>query len=279
MKKPGGKWRMCIDYRALNAVTKKNGYPLPRIQECLDLVGKARFLSKLDLTQGYYQIRIDPKDSEKTAFNTREGKFEFLAMPFGLSNAPATFQTLMNRILRKYIGVFVIVYLDDILIFSNTLDEHLQHLTTVLEILQQNELYAKPSKCIFGVSELEFCGHLVGNGIVRPLRSKVATIRNWPVPTNVHEVRQWLGLSGYYRRFIRKYAQIAVPLFDLLKESDADLRKKKYRKITWTAACEQAFQELKDRLTSDPVLLQPDTTKAFYIETDVSEWAIGCTLL
>ena len=137
----------------------------------------------------------------------------------------------MNRILRKYIGVFVLVYLNDILIFSENESDHLRHLTLILEVLRVNQLYAKPFKCIFSVSALKFCGHLVGNGIIRPLESKVAIIRDWPTPTNVHEVRQWLGLSGYYRRFIRKYAQIAVPLFDLLKEADAEIRKKKYRAV------------------------------------------------
>jgi hypothetical protein len=208
-KKPEGKWRMCIDYRALNAVTKKNGYPLPRIQDCLDRIGNARILSKIDLTQGYYQVRIAEGDVEKTAFNTRQGKFEFLAMPFGLSNAPATFQTMMNRILRPFLDVFVIVYLDDILIFSDTEDEHAEHLAKVLEVLQTNALFCKPPKCIFAVPQLEFCGHLVGGGVVKPLTSKVAVIRNWPKPTNVHEVRQFLGIASYYRRYIRNFAAIA----------------------------------------------------------------------
>jgi Reverse transcriptase (RNA-dependent DNA polymerase)/RNase H-like domain found in reverse transcriptase/Retroviral aspartyl protease/Integrase core domain/Integrase zinc binding domain len=279
VKKPGGKWRMCIDFRALNAVTKKNGYPLPRIQECLDLIANATYLSKIDLTQGYYQVRVDAKDREKTAFNTREGKFEYLAMPFGLSNAPATFQTLMNRILRQFIGKSVIVYLDDIVIYSKSEKEHLQHLTAVFKALRKAELYAKPSKCTFIVPELEFCGHMVGSGKLRPLTSKIEVIRAWPRPTTVHEVRQFLGLASYYRRFIRRFAQICVPLFELLQESDAEIRKKKFRKVTWNAQCEQAFRVLKDSLTEEPVLLQPDTTRSFVIETDASEWAIGCVLL
>lgn len=279
VKKPGGKWRMCIDFRALNAVTRKNGYPLPRIQESLDLIGSAQVLSKLDLTQGYYQIRVAADAVEKTAFNTREGKFEFLAMPFGLANAPATFQTLMNRILQPFLGKFVIVYLDDIVIYSPSMDEHIRHLTAVLEVLRANTLYAKPSKCVFAVAEIEFCGHMVGNGQSRPLASKVAAIIEWPTPTNVHEVRQFLGMVSYYRRFIREFAQIAVPLFELLKESDAELRKKKFRKVTWTASCENSFCELKRRLTENPVLRQPDTTRPFFLNADASEWAIGCELL
>ena len=278
-KKPGGKWRMCVDFRALNAVTKKNGYPLPRIQECLDLIGQAKVLSKLDFTQGYHQMLITAKDREKAAFNTREGKFQYKVMPFGLCNAPASFQTFMNRILRPFLGKFVVVYLDDIVVYSENEKDHIRHLTKIFEVLRQHTLYARPSKCIFCVPSLEFCGHLVGGGTIRPLSSKVAIIRDWPVPTNVHEVRVFLGMVTYYRRFIGGFAFICVPLFDLLKESDAEIRKKKYRKILWNTSTEAAFQELKARLTAEPVLLQPDTTIAFFIETDASEWAIGAVLL
>ena len=279
VKKPGDKWRMCVDYRALNAVTVKNGYPLPRIQECLDLIGNAKFLSKLDLTQGYYQIQVHPDSREKTAFNTREGKFEYCAMPFGLCNAPATFQALMNRILREYIAKFVIVYLDDILIYSNDLPEHLRHLTNVFETLEKHSLYVKPSKCQFLMKELEFCGHTIGNGQIRPLTTKVGIILQWPVPTNVHELRQFLGLASYYRRYIQGFARTCVPLFLLLQEADAEERKRKFRKIEWNAAAENAFQSLKQALTNAPVLMQPDTTRPFFIETDASEWAIGGVLL
>ena len=271
---------MCIDYRALNAVTKKNGYPLPRIQECCDLIGQAKYLSKIDLTQGYYQVRVDTTDREKTAFNTRQGKFEFLAMPFGLANAPATFQTLMNRVFKRFIDAgWLIVYLDDIVIFSQTLMEHLEHLQQVFTTLHEAKLYTKPSKVILAVPELEFCGHLLGNGKIRPLHSKIQVICDWPVPENVHEVRQFLGLVTYYRRFIRAFAMICIPLFELLKEADAELRKKKFRRIIWTAACQIALEQLKRALTSEPVLLQPDTTRPFIIETDASEWAIGAVLL
>ena len=200
-------------------------------------------------------------------------------MPFGLANAPATFQTMMNRILREFIANgFVIVYLDDILIFSQSLKEHCEHLRKVCEALRSHKLYAKPSKVILAVHELEFCGHLVGNGKLQPLRSKVQIVLDWPVPTNVHEVRQFLGLVTYYRRFIQGFAKICVPLFDLLREADAELRKKKFRRIIWVATCQLAFDTLKRALTKAPILLQPDTTQPFIIETDASEWAIGCVL-
>lgn len=278
VKKAEGTWRMCIDYRALNAVTKKNGYPLPRIQQCLDLIGHAKYLSKLDLTQGYYQVQVAPKDREKTAFNTIHGKFQFNAMPFGLANAPATFQTMMNRVLRKGLGRYIIVYLDDIVIFSRNRDEHQQHLTEVLELLRTHRLFAKPSKCLIAVPELEFCGHLVGQGLIQPLQSKVKEILDWPIPTNIHEVRQFLGLATYYRKYIPGFAKHLVPLFNLLKESDAEIRKKRFRKIVWTANCQLAFDEVKRLLTTKPVHAQPDTTRSFVIETDASEYAIGCVL-
>jgi transposase InsO family protein len=279
VKKKDGEWRMCIDYRALNAITKRNGYPLPRIQECLDRLAKARYLTKIDLTSGYWQVQIDPVDVPKTAFNTRFGKFEFIAMPFGLSNAPATFQTLMNSILQPFLDKFVMVYLDDILIYSETIDDHRNHVEAVLQALSDNKLIAKPSKCMFAVTELEFCGHVVGNGVLRPCRDKLAVIRDWPRPSNVHEVRQFLGLASYYRRFVKGFAAIAGPLFELLKESDEEIRRKKHRPVGWTASCEYAFTALKERLTSEPVLAQPDVSRPFSIETDASDFAIGCTLL
>jgi hypothetical protein len=279
VKKHDGQWRMCIDYRGLNAVTSKNTYPLPRIQECLDRIGNAKYITKLDLLSGFHQVLNSEESIWKTAFNTRMGKFEYLVMPMGLTNAPATFQTLMNTVLQPYLDRFVIVYLDDILVFSNSIDEHCDHLDQVLGTLSQNELFAKPTKCMIGVSEVEFCGHIVGGGVVRTSRSKTKLVEEWPIPTNVHEVRQFLGLASYYRRFVRNFATIAAPLSDLLKETDAELRKKKNRPIAWTARCQHAFEMLKDRLTSEPVLRQPDWHKPFVIETDASEWAIGCTLL
>ena len=279
VKKPDGLWRMCIDYRALNAVTVRNGYSLPRIQECLDRLGRAKYMTKLDLTSGYWQVRVADKDIEKTAFNTRQGKFEFIAMPFGLTNAPATFQAMMNKILRSFLDKFVIVYLDDIVIYSNSLDEHVTHVEQVLEALAQHYLYAKPSKCVFAAEEIEFCGHIVGSGKVKPTHDKLAAILSWPIPRTVHEVRQFLGLASYYRKFVRGFARIATPLFDLLKEGDAELRKRKHRLIAWTAQCTVAFETLKEKLTTAPVLTQPDILKPFAIETDASEWAIGCSLL
>ena len=275
----GSGWRMCIDYRLLNNVTKKDGYPLPRIQDCLDSIGKAKFVSKVDLTSGYWQIEVNEHSIPKTAFNTRSGKYEFLTMPFGLTNAPATFQRIMNEALRDLTHRYVIVYLDDIVVYSDTAEDHFNHLEEVFRRLDKVGLYAKPSKCTIGASELEFCGHVVGNGQCRPLADKIAMIASWPQPRNVHEVRQFLGLASYYRRFIRGFAQIAAPLSDLLVESDEKLRKQKFRAIRWNARSAHAFNELKRKMSSEPVLRQIDDSKRFRIETDCSEWALGCVLL
>jgi hypothetical protein len=275
--KTPGEWRMCIDYRALNSKTLKNAYPLPRIQECLDKLGKASHCTTLDLTSGYWQVRVAEKDVPKTAFNTRYGKYEFLVMPFGLKNAPATFQSLMNSILRPFIDKFVLVYLDDILIYSNSAEEHREHLRLVLETLRKHKLFARPLKCTFDQPEVEFCGHMVGGGVVRVLDKKVKIIRDWPVPKNVHEVRQFFGLANYYRRFIRGFGSIAAPLAALFKQEGGD--KRKNRPIVWTTVHHIAFQRLKDALTNAPVLHQPDPTKPYTIETDASDFAIGYALM
>ena len=270
---------MCVDYRALNKLTVKNGYPLPRIQELVDTIGQSMVLSKIDLTSGYWQVRMGEMSIPKTAFNTVFGKFEFLAMPFGLSNAPATFQTMMNARLQPYLMKFCVVYLDDILIFSRTREEHYEHITKILEVLEREELYAKPNKCIFAQEQLEFCGHIVGRGTVVPVPQKVKVVEDWPQPRNVHEVRQFLGLATYYRRYVRDFARIAAPLHELLKETDEELKKKRFRPIKWTPACNVAFKDLKRALTANPVLTQPDPTKPYIIETDASEWAVGYVLL
>ena len=200
-------------------------------------------------------------------------------MPFGLTNAPATFQTLVNKIFREFLDKYVIVYLDDILVYSNTYEEHLQHLRQVLQTLRENELYAKPQKCVFAKQEVDFCGHIVGNGVVKVMQTKIKSIREWPQPKNVHEVRQFLGLAGYYRRFIKNFSLIALPLSELLKVGEENKRKHKYKPIPWNTAHQLAFERLKQRLTDAPILQQVDTSKPFILETDASDFAIGACLL
>ena len=207
----------------------------------------------------------------------RYGKYEFMVMPFGLTNAPATFQTLMNSILRPYIDKFVLVYLDDILIYSNSAEEHRQHVRLVLEALGKYQLYARPLKCVFDKPEVEFCGHIVGGGKVKMLEKKVQILRDWPVPKNVHEVRQFFGLANYYRRFIRNFSAISSPLATLFKLENGD--KRKNRPIVWNTLHQLAFERLKEALTNAPVLQQPDPSKPYTIETDASDFAIGFVLL
>lgn len=268
---------MCVDYRALNSVTLSNSYPLPRIQECLDALGNASVFSKLDLTAGYNQIRLQEKDVKKTAFNTREGKYEYLVMPFGLKNAPSDFQTIVNRVLMPYLNQFVVVYLDDILIYSASHEEHLEHVKKVLEVLRENKLYAKPEKCAFGTQEVEFCGHVVGHGQVRPVQQKLDVIRQWPRPTTVTELRSFCGLCTYYRRYSKDFANVSVPLYELLKGSPSKAQGK--NALRWNTACELAFKAVKNLLCSAPALKQPDMTKPFEIEADASDYAIGAVLM
>jgi hypothetical protein len=203
VKKKDGSQRLCVDYRMLNKQTIKNRYPLPRIDDMLDGIRGAKYFTKIDLQQGYHQIRIHPPDIHKTAFRTRYGHYEFTVMPFGLCNAPATFQRLMNDIFKEYLDDFVIVYLDDILIFSKTKEDHHKHVSIALEILRKNQLYAKLSKCTFGATSLEFLGHIISHLGIHMDPSKIKAILDWPEPKDATQVRQFLGLAGYYRRFIK----------------------------------------------------------------------------
>ena len=218
VRKKDGSLRMCIDYRALNKGTIKNQYPLPRIDEVFDEFAGATVFSKLDLASGYHQIRIAPEDIHKTAFRTKFGLYEFTVMPFGLTNAPATFQTLMNRVLAPFLHKFVVVYLDDILIYSRNREEHRAHVDAVLNTLAQNHLYAKPSKCEFFKEELEFLGHIVSKDGVKVDPKKIKAIVDWPVPQDVKDVRSFLGLANFYRRFVKGFAAIALPLTELLQK-------------------------------------------------------------
>jgi hypothetical protein len=204
-KKDGG-LRMCIDYRALNKLTVKNRYPLPRIDDLFDQLRGAQYFSSIDLAQGYHQIRIPPEDVPKTAFRTPIGHFQFKVLCFGLTNAPATFQQVMNQIFRHQVGKFVLVYLDDILIFSKTREEHLQHLDAVLQVLKQHQFYARLHKCFFLQREIEYLGHIVGNGGIKPDPRKAKAVNDRPVPTNLHELRQFPGLANYFRKYMAGYS-------------------------------------------------------------------------
>ena len=276
VKKKNGKLRMCIDYRALNSQTIQNRYALPRIDELFDRLHGAKVFTKLDLTSGYYQIAIDPKDRYKTAFRTRYGHYEFNVMPFGLTNAPATFQTLMNDIFRDLLDVCVIVYLDDILVYSKNEEDHEQHLRQVLQRLKENQLYARLSKCTFFANSIEYLGHIVDGDGLRPNPELVQALVDFPRPRTLKELQSFLGLANYYRKFIENFSHIALPLTDATRNNTQS----NLRPIEWTESMQAAFDELKKALTTAPCLALPDPDGEFEVTTDASEDAktVGAVL-
>ena len=218
VRKKDGQLRMCVDYRLLNKITQRDAYPLPRIQDLLDDLHGASAFSKIDLKAGYYQLRMDPQDECKTAFATRYGTFQWRVLPLGLCNAPSTFQRAMQRIFAPLIGVCLFIYLDDLIIYSATMEDHLGHLRAVMELLTRHQLYLNAGKCEFAHVSLAFLGHIVGPGAIAMESGKVAAITDWPEPTSKKELQAFLGLANYYRRFIAHFAQLSAPLTDLLQD-------------------------------------------------------------
>jgi hypothetical protein len=268
-KKEGG-LRFCIDYRGLNKQTVKNAYPLPRADDLIDQLQGARFFSKIDLRSGYWQIPIDGADVSKTAFCTRYGHFEWLVLPFGLTNAPAAFINLMHKIFRDLLDRGVVIFLDDILIYSRTAEEHEQLLREVFTRLRQNKLYAKESKCEIWHTEVTFLGHVINSEGISMESSKIAAVTDWPKPQNPSGIRSFLGLAGFYRRCIHRFSHIAAPLTDLLVEG---------AKFEWTAAHNHAFQSLKFALTHAPILRPFDTSLPCTLDLDASDFVVGGVLL
>lgn len=273
VKKKDGTKRFCIDYRKLNAVTKKDVYPLPRIDDALNHLSHMKYFTTLDLISGYYQIPIREEDKEKTAFTTHSGLYEFNVMPFGLTNAPATFQRLMNVTLAGLNWKTCLVYIDDILIFSRTFDEHMSRLREVFDRLRGSNLKVKPSKCRFAYFETNYLGHVISEKGIRPDPDKVKAILNWHedrIKKDITQVRSFLGICNYYRRFVRNFAQKAHPLTDLLKKNT---------NITeWSQECSIAFNTLKSCLITQPVMRYPDFTKPFLLQVDASNFGIGAVL-
>ncbi|WVZ88489.1 hypothetical protein U9M48_035006 [Paspalum notatum var. saurae] len=270
VKKKDLSWRFCVDFRHLNAITVKTSYPVPIIEELLDELGQASWFTSLDLTAGYHQILLQPGEGPKTAFQTHTGHYEFRVMAFGLSGAPATFQKAMNSSLAPYLRKFVLVFFDDILIYSPTFEEHLQHIQLVLEVLAKDQWKVKLSKCTFASQQIAYLGHLISAQGVATDPSKIAAVTNWPTPKSVKELRSFLGLAGYYRRFVRHFGVIARPLNDLLKKGAL---------FIWTSQHEKAFQALKTALVTAPVLALPNFSLPFCIETDASGVGVGAVLM
>lgn len=268
------KWRMVIDFRKLNEKTAQDSYPLPVIEDILDDLGKASVFSAFDLSAGFHQIPVEQKSRKYTAFSTNQGHFEFLQMPFGLKNAPATFQRMMNTALRGLIGKICFVYLDDIIVFGKTMEEHNRNLIILFNRLRDTNLKLQPDKCEYVKPELEYLGHVITPDGVKPNEEKCKAVKEFPIPKTPKQVKSFLGLAGYYRKFIPKFSAIAKPLTDLTKNYQED----KSKSVEWTDKCQTAFDTLKNILINDPVLSYPDYTKKFVLTTDASNQGLGAVL-
>jgi hypothetical protein len=270
VKKKDESLRLCIDYRPLNALTIKNKYPLPRIDVLFDQLVGAKVFSKTDLRSGYHQIKIRASDIPKTAFSTRYGLYEFLVMSFGLTNALAYFMYLMNSVFMPELDKFVVVFIDDILVYSKNEEEHAGHLHVVLQRLREHHLYAKLAKCDFWLKEIKFLGHTNSQAGIAVNPDKVQEVMNWKPPTIVRQIQSFLGLAGYYRRFIPDFSRVAKPITELLK---------KEAKFVWGQKCKDAFHALRQHLTTAPVLVQPNSSKPFDVYCDASGTGLGCVLM
>ena len=269
VQKKDGSLRFCIDYRKVNAITRKDAYPLPRVDDTLDTLACCKWFTTLDLLSGYWQVEVDEKDREKTAFITYEGLFEFNKMPFGLCNAPATFQRLMDLILAGLQWTNCLVYLDDILIIGKTFTEHLKNLELVFNRLREAGLKLKPSKCAICQKQVNYLGHVISADGIATDPAKTDKVAHWPIPTCQRKVQRFLGLVSYYRRFIKGFATIVKPLHRLTE---------KCTHFQWTNECQKAFDCLKQCLTTAPVLTFPNYSKPFILDTDASDAGIGAVL-
>ena len=269
--KPDGSLRLVVDYRSLNKITVKDKYPIPHIADLIDQLRDAKVFSALDLTQGYYQLRIAPEDVHKTAFTTHIGLYEYKVLPMGLSNSVSVFQRAMTTMFAPYIGKFVCVYLDDILVYSKTPEEHMEHLEAVLKLLEKHKLYIRMHKCTFNTPEVKYLGHIVGNNQVRPDPKKVQAVAEWPLPENIHQLRAFLGLVNYFSKFIDRHAAKARPLTELLRKGAPF--------SIHTPERVDAFESLKTALINAPVLTIPDLAKPFKVIVDASNFDMSGILL
>uniref|UniRef100_A0A674CNJ5 Gypsy retrotransposon integrase-like protein 1 n=1 Tax=Salmo trutta TaxID=8032 RepID=A0A674CNJ5_SALTR len=270
VSKPDGSLRFCNDFRKVNEISKFDAYPMPRVDELLEKIGKARYITTLDLTKGYWQIPLTPRAKEKTAFATPDGLFQYTVMPFGLHGAPATFQRLMDKVLKPH-QAYAAAYLDDVGIYSPDWESHLPRVQAVLDALRKAGLTANPAKCYVGLEETEYLGYTVGRGLIKPQRKKVEAIREWPKPVNKKQVRAFLGLTGYYRKFIPSYATVAAPLTDMTRARGPNM-------VKWDERATKAFRTLQEALCCNPVLVVPDFEREFVVQTDASEVGLGAVL-
>jgi len=268
--KKDGTWRMCSDCRTINNITIKYRHPIPRLDDLLDELYGSCYFSKIDLKSGYNQIRIREGDEWKTTFKIKYDLYEWKVMPFGLTNAPSTFMRLMDHVLRGFLGKFVVVYFDDIIVYSKCLEEHLEHLKSALHVVRKEKLYANLGKCIFCQYHVVFLGFVVNSNEVHVDKEKIKAIQEWPTPKSVSDVRSFHGLASFYRRFVKDFSTIAAPLNELVK---------KHVGFKWGQKQEQAFAVLKDRLTHAPILVFPNFAKSFELECDASIVGIDAILM
>ena len=274
VRKKDGSIRLCVDYRKLNSRTVRDAYPLPRIDEALDALCHARYFSCLDLTSGYHQVKVAAKDKHKTAFISSMGLYEFTRMPFGLTNAPATFQRLMSTAFGDMNFNSVLLYLDDIIVFSATVEEHVSRLSKVFTRLREHGLKLKPSKCHLLQNSVKYLGHVVSAEGISTDPDKIAAVKTWPVPKSKKDVRSFLGLTGYYRRFVQNYSKVAAPLFALT----GGKRGCKDPPFVWSAECQISFETLIVKLTTSPILAYADYRQPFILQTDASRDGLGAVL-
>ncbi|HSN22635.1 MAG TPA: reverse transcriptase domain-containing protein, partial [Methylomicrobium sp.] len=269
VRKKDGSYRCCIDYRQLNLVTRRDAYPLPRIDACLDAMVGAKWFTTVDLRSSYHQVPVDPKDRDKTAFVCPRGMYRFRSMPFGLCNAGATFQRLMDSVMAGLHLDICLVYLDDVIVFSRTENQHLERIEAVLQRIRSAGLKLKPDKCMLFQRSVSFLGHVVSGDGISTSPEKVRAVVEWPTPTRLKDVRAFLGLAGYYRRFVPGFASLAAPLHALMKKD---------KRFEWTMGADEAFHALKAALTSPPILAMPSNSGQFTLDTDASDTAIGAVL-
>lgn len=281
VKKKDGSLRMCVDYRQLNSKTRRDAFPLPRIEKSLDALTGAQWFSTLDLASGYNQVLVREKDRSKTAFCTPFGLFEWNRMPFGLCNAPSTFQRLMQRIFGDQQCQSLLLYLDDIVVFSGSVNQHLERLGVVLSRLEQEGLKVKLSKCAFFQQQVRYLGHVISNQGVATDPSKIEEVSSWPTPTTVSELRSFLGFASYYRQFVEGFAKLAAPLHRLVAELANGGSGKRLQKAAiqvWSSECQASFDALKTKLTTAPVLAYADFALPFILEVDASYGGLGVVL-